>query len=193
MCKSEPFRSPIRIRRQVNHLAHDTALWNLICRRDAVAFDAFYRENAPRLCAFLRHLVGDRQVAEDIAQETFTSIWDRPRGFDPDRGSLRAYVYGIGRKRAAEWWRSQRPREVDQEIVSMVSQAEVQSVREAFFLLSREQRTLLWLREVDGQSYSELAAIFEIPVGTVRSRLFTAREQLRSIWHGTRQSQKESA
>jgi RNA polymerase sigma-70 factor (ECF subfamily) len=75
----------------------------------------------------------------------------------------------------------------------MVSQAEVQSVREAFFLLSREQRTLLWLREVDGQSYSELAAIFEIPVGTVRSRLFTAREQLRSIWHGTRQSQKESA
>jgi RNA polymerase sigma-70 factor, ECF subfamily len=136
-------------------LADDRALWDLICRRDAPAFDGFYRDNAPRLRTFLRHLVGNPQVAEDIAQEAFTCIWDRPKGFQPDRGSLRAYLYGIGRKRAAEWWRGQRPLELSPHANSDVSQTEVLSVREAFYRLPYEQRTLLWLREVDGQSYAE--------------------------------------
>jgi RNA polymerase sigma-70 factor, ECF subfamily len=57
-------------------------------------------------------------------------------------------------------------------------------VGDAFARLPEEQRMLIWLREVEGQSYSELAAILEIPVGTVRSRLFAAREELRRVWQG---------
>ena len=49
--------------------------------------------------------------------------------------------------------------------------------------LPAEQRSLLWLREVEGQSYAELAVILDIPIGTVRSRLFAAREALRAVWH----------
>lgn len=45
-----------------------------------------------------------------------------------------------------------------------------------------EKRALLWLREVEGYSYQELAEMLAIPVGTVRSRLFAAREQLRRVW-----------
>jgi RNA polymerase sigma-70 factor, ECF subfamily len=59
-------------------------------------------------------------------------------------------------------------------------------VSEVFHRLPEEHRTLLWLREVEGQSYAELAVTFEIPVGTVRSRLFAAREALREAWHGQR-------
>ena len=50
--------------------------------------------------------------------------------------------------------------------------------------LDPDQRALLWLREVEGCSYRELAAILDIPEGTVKSRLFFAREALRRIWHG---------
>ena len=55
-------------------------------------------------------------------------------------------------------------------------------VGDAFGRLPEEQRSLLWLREVEGQSYAELAVILEVPVGTVKSRLFAAREALRRIW-----------
>ena len=57
-------------------------------------------------------------------------------------------------------------------------------IADALEHLPEEQRTLLWLREVEGQSYAELAVTLEIPVGTVRSRLFVARHALRAIWLG---------
>jgi len=173
-------------------LGDDQELWEKISRGNAEAFDAFYRENAARLQAFLRHVVGNPQAAEDIAQETFTQVWNRPNGFRPECGSLRAYVYGIGRKRAVEWWRKQTPRESEPGSKAQVSHTEAASVvGDAFRRLPEEQRTLLWLREVEGQSYTELAVILEIPVGTVRSRLFAAREALRGIWHSPRPSSKE--
>ena len=119
-------------------------------------------------------------------------LWQRPNGFQPERGTLRTYLYGIGRKRAAEWWREQDPLDVSSGQEPATHGTETGSLLgDALARLPQEQRTLLWLREVEGQSYSDLAAILEIPIGTVRSRLFAAREQLRTIWQSTRQSNKE--
>ncbi len=53
--------------------------------------------------------------------------------------------------------------------------------------LTVDERSILWLREIEGRSYAELAAILDIPVGTVRSRLFAARQALREIWHSAPQ------
>lgn len=164
-------------------MADDREVWSRIIRQDATVFDAFYQEHAPRLLAFLRALVGDRQAAEDLVQETFFQIWTRPNGYQPERGALRAYLFGIGRKRAAEWWRQHRPVDPLPEEKNGWGDAEKNLlVIDALGVLPEEQRSLLWLREVEGQSYAELAMILEIPVGTVRSRLFAAREALRRIW-----------
>lgn len=174
-------------------MSDDSELWRQICRGNEEVFDAFYRDNAQRLQAFLRQIVNSPQVAEDITQEVFTKLWCRPNGFQPNRGTLRAYLYGIGRKSAAEWWRQQSPEIVISQSDASVSRTEsVLIVSDAFAQLSIEQRTLLWLREVEGQSYMELAQCLDIPVGTVRSRLFAAREALRKIWMRTRQNSKES-
>ena len=128
-------------------------------------------------------------------QETFAQIWKSPNGFEATRGTLRAYLFGAARKRAAEWWRKRgaagnrdvenEPAEHKTEMASLVG--------DAFARLPEEQRTLIWLREVEGQSYAELAVILEIPVGTVRSRLFTAREALRGVWHAAPNAKKEGA
>jgi len=186
MMPGEPFGPQARSTGWRSTLVDDQTLWKRICEGNAAAFDALYCDSGPRLRAFLRHLLPSEQVAEDVMQDTFTEIWRRPQGFDPERGSLRGYVFGIGRKLAAEWWRGQRPTEEVKE-ESAPCRAEVCSmVADAFSRLSSEQRTLLWLREVEGQSYAELAAILEVPVGTVRSRLFAAREALRHVWHRER-------
>jgi RNA polymerase sigma-70 factor, ECF subfamily len=175
-------------------LPDDREAWERICRGDAGAFEAFYREHGPRLEAFLRQVVGNRQAAEDVMQETFAQIWRRPNGFAPERGTLRAYLFGAARKRAAEWWRKHgEPNAAAPDEPSACTTETSSLVGDAFQRLPEEQRALLWLREVEGQSYAELAAILEIPVGTVRSRLFTAREELRKVWHATPRTKKEGA
>jgi RNA polymerase sigma-70 factor (ECF subfamily) len=175
-------------------LPDDRELWERIRRGEAQAFEAFYRETGPQLLGFLRQVVGNLQAAEDVMQEAFTQMWQSPNSFTPERGTLRAYLFGVARKCAAEWWRKrgsgggnpvEEPTECKTEMTSLVG--------DAFQRLPEEQRSLLWLREVEGQSYAELAQILDIPIGTVRSRLFTAREELRMVWHTTPPVKKEDA
>jgi RNA polymerase sigma-70 factor (ECF subfamily) len=184
-------------------------LWEQIHRGDAKAFDTFYAESAARLQRFLRQLVGTSQAAEDISHETFLRFWRRPSQYRPEKGSPQAYLFGIARKRAAEWWRQRKPEDVGTSLSRVLDDADAipdaafnatltanQSIAvsgttvedcsligDAFSRLEPDQRALLWLREVEGQSYAELAGILDIPVGTVRSRLHAAREELRRIWH----------
>jgi RNA polymerase sigma-70 factor, ECF subfamily len=171
----------------------DLQLWEGIRGKDASALDALYRAYGAGLQRFLKQLLGNRQAAEDVAQETFAGIWRHPNGFDPQRGTLRSYVFGVGRKRAAEWLRKQKPQSDSATEPFEGCKAETQSlIGNAFDKLPVEQRTLLWLREVEGQSYAELAEILGIPEGTVRSRLFAARKALRQIWHAARNTEEGS-
>jgi RNA polymerase sigma-70 factor, ECF subfamily len=164
-------------------LADDRELWERICRGDVQAFDTLYRMHGPKLEVFLRRVLGNHQAAEDVMQETFTRIWQHPNGFEPERGTLRAYLFGVGRKRAAEWWRRQGARK--EAVCSEPAECKAETaslLTDALARLPDEERTLIWLREVEGHSYAELAEILEIPVGTVKSRLFEAREVLRRMW-----------
>ena len=171
----------------------DRELWSRLCRRDRGAFGAIYRTYGAGLQMFLKQLLGNRQAAEDVTQETFVSIWQHPNGFDPERGTLRAYLFGVGRKRAVDWWRRQKPQSDATEELVQACRAETQSlIANAFAKLPADQRSILWLREVEGHSYEELAEILGIPQGTVRSRLFAARKALKEIWHATRKFEEGS-
>ena len=164
----------------------DRELWKKIAAGNTDAFAQWYQADAPRLRLFLRHLLGNEQSAEDLMQETFIQIWRRPQGFDPERGSLRAYLFGTARNLAVSWIRKQKPSDELQTEPARTDPVEGNSIMaNALSRLELDERTILWLREVEGHSYAELAAMLDIPVGTVRSRLHTAREALRAVWHNT--------
>ena len=177
------------------------ASWERIQSGDRREFESFYHANAGRILQFLRHMTGDHQAASDLLQEVFLYLWKRTNGFDPARGSLINYVFGIARNRAAEWRRrcgrfaddsglpdENRGPEAGHERPEACRQDQSRTetamlVEDVFDRLKPDARGLLWLREVEGHSYTELEDIFNIPLGTVKSRLFAAREELRELWN----------
>jgi RNA polymerase sigma-70 factor, ECF subfamily len=172
-------------------LERDRELWERICRGDAPAFEALYRAHGLRMEAFLRRILGSRQAAEDVMQETFTKIWQRPNGFEPEKGTLRGYLFGAARKGAADWWRKHgEPKGLVQSEPTERSNETTSLLTDAISQLPQQGRALIWLREVEGYSYEELAEILEVPVGTVGSRLFAVREELRRIWQAMPQAKK---
>lgn len=158
-------------------------MWERVCQGDRAAFEGFYSEQAGRLRNFLRHYLGDAQAADDIAQEAFMQLWRHPNGFNPARGNLKAYLFGIARKKGADWWRQRKPGPGEPEEECSGAARECSTlIADALARLEPEKRSLLWLREAEGYSYAELAEVLDIPVGTVKSRLSVAREELRRLW-----------
>lgn len=160
----------------------DKTLWEQVRQGDRAAFDKFYCQQLPGLRSFLSIYLGSQAAAEDVAQEVFLQLWKHPNGFDPTRAGLRTYLFSIARRRAAEWWRhsSRRfsnlhgPKEPDLAVRPLFE--------DLLLKIDPDSRSLLWLREVEGYSYQEIALMFQVPVGTVKSRLFAARERLRELW-----------
>jgi RNA polymerase sigma-70 factor (ECF subfamily) len=146
-------------------------------------FESFYRLNCQRLRNFLRHYLSDSNAAEDIAQDAFLQLWKYPNGYKPKLGTLKAYLFGIAAKRAADWLRRNSRAKTSLPAHPVDAQRSMSSaMADALDRLEPDMRALVWLREVEGYRHAELAAIFEIPEGTVKSRLYAGREQLRRIW-----------
>ena len=127
----------------------------------------------------------DQSVADDLMQDTFLHLWRRPSAFNPKLGGLRAYLLGIARKKAIEWWRSHRP-ESAETVAPARAVAEAVAIREAVQQLPADLRTVLWLREVEGYSYDELAETCEFPAvqcGRACTRPGSSLE--RCGWRGT--------
>jgi RNA polymerase sigma-70 factor (ECF subfamily) len=140
-----------------------------------------------------RWLTGDDHDAEDLVQAAYLRALKSFAGF---RGTnARAWLLAIVRNSCYTWLERKRARgpatAFDEEIHSAASDAmnperrflrmeDQQSVRQAVEELPLELREVVVLRELEGLSYKEIAAIAEIPLGTVMSRLARARERLHS-------------
>jgi RNA polymerase sigma-70 factor (ECF subfamily) len=159
--------------------------WEKIVQHDAAAFELLFNAYHAQLERFAQVYLGVRNSAEDVVQESFLELWKRPKGFDPDRGSLKQYLFGITRKRAAQINRRERSRPYEHDrVLAPRSENQVFTLNNALEHLDVDAKSLIWLREVEGYSYAELAQILDKPIGTIKSQLFSAREDLRQIWFG---------
>ncbi len=156
--------------------------------------DEALRELLPRLYRFALWLCKDASVADDLVQSTIERALRRQHTRRPD-GDLRAWLFSIlyrqfidskrNAKRHArilEWFRK------PDAAPSAERHAQARASLQAFEHLPEAQRTLLWLVCIDGLSYKAVADMFDIPLGTVMSRLSRARQALRDASDGETRS-----
>jgi len=145
------------------------------------------------------HLLGDAQEALDLSQEVFLKVFRTLRQFR-GQSTLRTWIYRIVVNQASNrqrWWRRRRraqqvplddvmllPKglpEGQTPLPDRVLQQRETSARvwQALDQLPFDQRAVVVLREIDGLSYEEIATSLDVAVGTVKSRLARARENLR--------------
>ena len=173
-------------------------------RGDADAFEALARLYAPRMFRLAVRLTGRREDAEDLVQETLVKALPALKRFE-GRARLSTYLLRAmtnlwknrlrakRRSRLVDWFRGGRKTE-DGELLEPVAVDEsptplerleqrdrARQVREAVSRLEPQRRLTLLLREVEEMSYEEIARMTGVPVGTVRSRLARARDDLRRL------------
>jgi RNA polymerase sigma-70 factor (ECF subfamily) len=156
---------------------------------DVAAFEELVRRHQGRAYAIAYRLLGNREDAQEVAQEAFARAYFRLGQF---RGAaqFRTWLYRILVNLATDLLRRRR-REVPQEdaVLELVSSAENpgedldrqalrQNITKAIQALPPDLRTVILLRELEGLPYAEIAQVIGRPVGTVMSRLFHARRRL---------------
>jgi RNA polymerase sigma-70 factor, ECF subfamily len=173
----------------------DAELIDRMAAGDREAFALLFRRHQATVYRFSRQMLGSKDAAEDVTQDVFVALAETGHRFDPARGSLTTYLYGIARHLILQRHRRVRRRiEVDigalsAEDVEALSTATdpiealaraqlLEHVRTAIVKLPVHYREVLVLCELHGLSYEDAAAVAKCPIGTVRSRLSRARQML---------------
>jgi RNA polymerase sigma-70 factor (ECF subfamily) len=146
----------------------------------------------PSLRRYARGLIGDGAQADDLVQDTLERAW-RKLSMWQQRGDLRAWMFGIMHNLFIDRVRSQRSTPEDSagddlpDTPARATQSDRLELRDLHRVLQRlpaEQREVLLLVGVEALSYSEVAGVLGVPIGTVMSRLSRARERLRAELEG---------
>jgi len=150
------------------------------------AIDQLYHRYAGRIYGLGMRLLGDRQLAEELVQETFVRLWRNAGSFDPRRGTVTAFVLTMARRIAIDLWRrpSSRPFEPEppdapaprDEVDAVLTTV---AVNEAMATLSPQHREVLELSYRGDLTQSDIAAMLGIPIGTVKTRSYYALRALK--------------
>lgn len=163
----------------------DEAQYVARCRAgDEAALCHLIERHRNRLIHTATNLLRDRHEAEDVSQEAFLKAFREIHRLREDR-AFPGFLYRICVRLCMDRLRLKRaePAEFDSVQASEGISIENRVVIEKLLgLLPAELRTTLVLREIEQLSYEEVAEVMHVPIGTVRSRLHTARERFRKLW-----------
>lgn len=141
-------------------------------------------------------IVHDPALADDVVQETMIRAW-RFAPLDDAGGVPRAWLakvarnaaIGILRRRREELYGAEGPGDIASDMTpsrTLEGREALSQLRAALGLLDEDDRALIVLREIEGMSYDEIADTLELPLPTVKTRLFRARQQLKKALEGWR-------
>jgi RNA polymerase sigma-70 factor (ECF subfamily) len=159
-------------------------------RQEALA--EAYRRHGGAVYSLARRLLSDTALAEEIVQEVFLRLWERPERFDPGRGSLRSYLLAQCHGRSVDLLRSETSRkrreekdlrrtaesgyDVEHEVWDLTV---AERVKGALDSLPDGERRAIELAYFGGHTYREVAAMLSEPEGTVKSRIRAGLRRMR--------------
>jgi RNA polymerase sigma-70 factor (ECF subfamily) len=151
-------------------------------------FRAAFDQHKDAVYRFVWRMCGSAAAAEDLTQDVFVGLLRHPDRFDPARGTLRSFLLGIARNLTLKHWRAEHRFEPldDEEAVAAHSldldRGDIgDAVGRAVRALRPLQREVVILAEYEGLTLAEIARAVDADVGTVKSRLHRARENLRRM------------
>lgn len=151
---------------------------------DETALTSLIGRHRTRLVRTATNLLRDSHEAEDVAQESFLKAF-REIGKLRDDRAFSGFIYRICVRLCMDRLRLKRAELIEFDAAQPHQGGAVENrvvVEKLLALLPAELRTTLVLREMEQLSYEEVAEVMHVPIGTVRSRLHTARERFRKLW-----------
>jgi RNA polymerase sigma-70 factor, ECF subfamily len=180
--------------------ADDTkALARALRRRDPEVLDGLIEQYQYRLFRYLLYLSGDREIAEDLFQETWIRVLDRGHQYD-SKSRFDAWLFAIARNLVIDLHRRKKPRSLDAltdadqkspvdlalanapSALDLITNREIEmSVQESLARLPAIHREVLVLRFQEDMTLEEIATVLGATVSTVKSRLYRGLQALREL------------
>jgi RNA polymerase sigma-70 factor (ECF subfamily) len=176
--------------------AADQELLRQLTKGNETAFTCLYERYQGPLYRFVLHMSGNNATAEEVTQEVFMLLINKPKGYEPDKGTVAGYLFGIARnltRRIVQRSRLDLPIDdeafdgsaetalaCDLDVLADLSNAELlEGLRKAVLALPEQYREVVALCDLEEMNYAAAAAILECSPGTVASRLHRARAMLK--------------
>jgi len=167
----------------------DRALVDRVAKGDRAAVRLLFMRHHARVYRFVARQTGSEMMADDIANEVFLELWKQAPSFE-GRSEVSTWLLGIARFKALSSLRKKKEDWIDDdaaaeiadgadtpEVVTM-KEDKAAALRRMINALPEEHRTVIDLAYYHGQSVTEIGEVLDIPVATVKTRMFYARKKL---------------
>lgn len=169
----------------------DDELVKAVADQDESALAEIYRRHGGRVFGLAKRVIRDEEMARDITQDVFVSLWKKPEAFDASRGSLRTFLLAKTHSRSIDVIRSESSRRIREERDALLNADSVPNVdeevwqvtvaakvRTALATIPERERDVIELAYFGGLTYREVAAHLGMAEGTVKSRIRSGLSRL---------------